>query len=213
MVQDCSAQLVSHLLEPQPGEVVIDACAAPGGKTTHMAELMDDQGTIWACDKTASRLRKLKQNCDRLGIQSVQIQTGDSRTVPQFIGQADRVLVDAPCSGLGTLHRHADSRWRQTPATVQELVSLQAGLLDQAATWVKPGGLLVYATCTLHPDENERQMVSFLARHPDWHQKPPVPGSPVAPFASPEGWIKVLPHQQLMDGFFMARLERSQVTG
>ena len=168
IVQDSSAQLVGYLLDPQPGEVVVDACAAPGGKTMHIAELMHDSGTVWACDRAASRLKKLQQNIDRLGLQSIQLCEGDSRNLPQFIGQCDRVLVDAPCSGLGTLHRHADARWRQTPETVQQLTQLQAELLEQAALWVKPAGILVYATCTLHPLENEAIVQGFLQHHADW---------------------------------------------
>ncbi|PZV09833.1 MAG: 16S rRNA (cytosine(967)-C(5))-methyltransferase [Leptolyngbya sp.] len=206
MVQDWSAQLVSHCVNPQPGETVIDACAAPGGKTTHLAELMSDRGVVYAYDKTASRLKKVQQNCDRLGLHSIQIATADSRTLTH-LAQADRVLVDAPCSGLGTLHRHADARWRQTPATVQDLATLQAELLNQAATWVKPHGILVYATCTLHPVENENQIQHFLTTHPDWKLQP-ISDLPASKFASSAGWIKVLPHQHAMDGFFMAQLSR-----
>lgn len=205
IVQDWSAQLVSHCVNPQPGETVIDACAAPGGKATHLAELMGDRGVVWAYDKTPSRLKKVRQNCDRLGLQSVQIETADSRTLTQFTNQADRVLVDAPCSGLGTLHRHADARWRQTPNTVQTLATLQAELLNQAATWVKPQGTLVYATCTLHPAENENQIQRFLTTHPDWNLLP-MQDLPGCKFTTPEGWIKVLPHYHAMDGFFMAQL-------
>ncbi len=205
MVQDSSAQLVSYLVDPQPGEIVVDACAAPGGKTLHLAELMDDRGTVWACDR-ASRLKKIQQNCDRLGVASIQLCPGDSREFTQFRGLCDRVLVDAPCSGLGTLNRHADARWRQTPDSVTELVQLQLALLTQAATWVKPDGCLVYSTCTLHPAENEGVLQSFLAQHPTWQIEPPPPHSPVAPFATPNGWVKTLPHQHQMDGFFMVKL-------
>ncbi|MBW4583110.1 MAG: 16S rRNA (cytosine(967)-C(5))-methyltransferase [Tildeniella nuda ZEHNDER 1965/U140] len=207
IVQDSSAQLVGYLVDPQPGEMVVDACAAPGGKTMHLAELMHDRGTIWACDRAASRLRKLQQNIDRLGLQSIQLCEGDSRNLPQFIGQCDRVLVDAPCSGLGTLHRHADARWRQTPETVQQLTQLQAELLEQAALWVKPAGSLVYATCTLHPLENEAIVQQFLDRHVDWAIEPPPADSPPAVFVTPEGWLKVWSHQHDMDGFFMAHLK------
>ena len=206
MVQDGSAQLVSQLVDPQPGETIVDACAAPGGKTMHLAELMEDQGTVWACDRTASRLRKLKQNADRLGLQSIRICEGDSRNLPQFHGQVDRVLIDAPCSGLGTLHRHADARWRQTPASVQELATLQSELLAGAAAWVKPNGVMVYATCTLHPAENEATIAQFLADHPHWSIEPPPRDSPLAEFALPEGWLKVWPHRADQDGFFMVRL-------
>lgn len=212
-VQDGSAQLVSHLLDPQPGEFVIDACAAPGGKTTHLAELMRDHGTIWACDRTPSRLKKLQENMERLRLQSIQICTGDSRHLPQFYNQADRVLLDAPCSGLGTLNRHADARWRQIPETVQQLAALQLELLQQAATWVKPGGILVYATCTLHPAENECVIQNFLTQEPSWRIEPPSPGSPPDPFAKPQGWLQVLPHQAEMDGFFMVRLKKASDSG
>lgn len=209
MVQDSSAQLVGHLVDPQPGEMVVDACAAPGGKTIHMAELMQNQGTIWACDRTSSRLKKLQQNAERMGLQAIQIYTGDSRDLPQFVGQCDRVLLDAPCSGLGTLHRHADARWRQTPETVAELTVLQRQLLEQAATWLKPDGRLVYATCTLHPAENEQLIQAFLSQHPTWQIEPPEPDSPPAAFVTPAGWVKVWPHQAGMDGFFMVRLKKS----
>ena len=206
MVQDSSAQLVAYLVDPQPGDVVADACAAPGGKTLHLAELMQDHGQVEACDRTASRLKKLQQNAKRLGLQSIRICQGDSRHLPQFVGQCDRVLVDAPCSGLGTLHRHADARWRQSPESVQELATLQQELLQQTATWVKPGGSLVYATCTLHPSENEAVVQAFLAQHPNWQIEPPSPDTPPAAFAQPSGWVKLWPHQHKMDGFFMVRL-------
>jgi 16S rRNA (cytosine967-C5)-methyltransferase len=209
-VQDSSAQLVSHLLNPQAGDVVIDACAAPGGKTTHLAELIGDRGKIWACDQAASRLRKLQENTQRLQLQSIQICTGDSRNFPQFTNCADAVLLDAPCSGLGTLHRRPDIRWRSTPATVEELSTLQRQLLDQAATWVKPGGVLVYATCTLHPQENEEIIQPFLEDHSHWHIAPPPSNSPLSNFSTPPGWLKVWPHQHQMDGFFMVKLKLTQ---
>lgn len=210
VVQDAGAQLVSHLVDPQPGEVIIDACAAPGGKTTHLAELMHDEGVIWAIDRHASRLKKLKENIDRLQLKSIQLRVGDSREMPQFEAQADRVLLDAPCSGLGTLHRHADARWRQTPDSVKELAQLQTELLNQAATWVKPEGTLVYATCTLHHCENEDVIKSFLTHHPGWQIVPPPANHVAAAFVLEQGWIKVLPHQRDMDGFFIVRLQRSK---
>ncbi|WP_414527119.1 16S rRNA (cytosine(967)-C(5))-methyltransferase [Nodularia chucula] len=208
-VQDASAQLVGYLLDPQAGEVVIDACAAPGGKTTHIAELMGDEGEIWACDRTASRLRKLKENAQRLHLQSIQICTGDSRNLPQFYDKGDRLLLDAPCSGLGTLHRHADARWRQTPDSVAELSSLQAELLAHTSEFVKPGGVLVYATCTLHPAENEAVISTFLANHPHWQIQPPSINSRDYTYATPQGWVKVWPHRHNMDGFFMVRLRKT----
>jgi 16S rRNA (cytosine967-C5)-methyltransferase len=204
-VQEASAQWVSLVLDPQPQEVVIDACAAPGGKTTHLAELMDDTGAVWACDRYASRLRKVTENAERLHLHSIRLWSGDSRELTHLTQQGDRVLLDVPCSGLGTLHRHADARWRQSPERVQELVTLQQALLDQAITWVKPGGRLVYATCTLHPAENEQQIQNFLQRHPQWRLvSAKLAGT--EPFVQPEGWLKILPHRHDMDGFFMAVL-------
>lgn len=211
-VQDSSAQLATYLLDPQPGETIVDACAAPGGKATHIAELMGDVGTVWACDRTESRLKKVRQNVERLGLKSVRIHLGDSRHLPQFVGQCDRVLLDAPCSGLGTLHRRADLRWRQTPETTQDLATLQREILESAATWVKPGGILVYATCTLHPLENQHQIQAFLEHHPHWQLERPLPDSLASHFATPEGWIEIWSHRHPMDGFFMARLRHQPET-
>lgn len=205
-VQDSSAQLVTHLLAPQPDEVVIDACAAPGGKTTHIAELMGDRGTIWAYDRAEARLARLRENAQRLGLHSITIRTGDSRCLSKFDQIAARVLVDAPCSGLGTLGKRPDIRWRQTPLKGEELARLQGELLEKAATWVKPGGILVYATCTLNPLENEAVIRSFLNRQPNWQIVPP--SDPGAAFAEPSGLIKVWPHRYDMDGFFMVKLQK-----
>ena len=206
-VQDSSAQLVSYLLDPQPGEVIIDACAAPGGKSLHIAELMGNEGTVWSCDRTPSRTRKIQQNIDRLGSTIVRPIMTDSRNQPTFVGQGDRVLLDVPCSGLGTLNRHADARWRQTPDSVSSLVSLQQEILTHASTWVKPGGVLVYATCTLHPDENETQIENFLAQNAEWTIEAPPASFQISPTEA--GWIKVWPHLQNMDGFFMIKLRRA----
>jgi 16S rRNA (cytosine967-C5)-methyltransferase len=191
IVQDASAQLVSQLVDPQPGETVADLCAAPGGKTVHLAGLMQNQ------------------NCDRLGLTCVQVKEGDARLVKDWLGKCDRVLVDAPCSGLGTLHRHADARWRQTPETVAQLADLQLDLLSAASTWLKPNGKLIYSTCTLHPLENEEVIKTFLAQNTDWQIDPPAPDSVLADLAAAEGWIQVLPHHHDMDGFFMVRLKKA----
>lgn len=208
-VQDASAQLVAHLLDPQPNEVIIDACAAPGGKTTHIAELMGDQGKIWACDRMASRLKKLDKTVERLGINSIQTLVGDSREFKQFIHQGDRVLVDAPCSGLGTLHRNPDLRWRQTPDKIKELTHLQGELLTQTASWVKSQGSLVYVTCTLNFQENQAVIQTFLKSHPDWQICPPSPELSELFPENTEQWIQILPHHQKMDGFFICKLEKS----
>lgn len=207
-IQDASAQLVTHLLDPQPGEVIIDACAAPGGKTTHIAEKMQDRGTIWASDKYKARINKIEQNARRLKLSMIRTLVGDSRTYSQFRNMADRVLLDVPCSGLGTLHKRPDIRWQQNPEKIAALTQLQGELLTTGATWVKPGGYLVYATCTVNPAENEAIAKQFLADHSDWQIVPPNPGSPAFPYAQEQGWIQVLPQHHDMDGFFMVKLQR-----
>ncbi|VEP14998.1 putative ribosomal RNA small subunit methyltransferase B [Hyella patelloides LEGE 07179] len=207
IVQDSSAQLVTHLLAPQPGETIIDACAAPGGKTTHIAELMGDRGEIWACDRSTKRLQKVAQNANRLKLNSINALAEDSRNLERFVNKCDRVLLDAPCSGLGTLHKRPDIRWRQTPEKVKELTILQKELLEQAATWVKPQGILVYATCTLNLQENEKVIQSFLESHPHWKIQSPS-GVFWDTFDTDAGWLKIYPHQYNMDGFFMVKLAR-----
>jgi 16S rRNA (cytosine967-C5)-methyltransferase len=169
---------------------------------------MGDTGEIIALDKTASRLKKLQQNIDRLQLNSIKILTGDSCGFKEFTNTADRVLLDAPCSGLGTLHRRADARWQKTPQQIQELAQLQAKLLANTATWVKPGGVLVYATCTVCAIENEEVILPFLQTHPDWQIEFPAPDSPLANLVSDAGWLKVWLHRDLMDGFFMVKLRK-----
>ena len=163
----------------------------------------------------------------RLGLHSISVQTRDcalgeaqgatsenapksteSASMPTWHSYADRVLVDAPCSGLGTLHRHADARWRQSCQSVEALSLMQSQLLNQCSTWVKSEGTLVYSTCTLQPLENETVVNRFLEEHPNWMVDAPTDNPLFAPLLSSEGWIKVWPHQQNMDGFFMARLRR-----
>jgi len=210
-VQDASAQLVTYLLDPQPNEIIIDACAAPGGKTTHISDRLKNTGKVYALDRLANRLKKVDQNTARLGITNVETIEIDAREfdAEKVIGsQCDRVLLDVPCSGLGTLHRHADARWRQTPDEPYKLAKTQSEILERATQWVKPEGIIVYSTCTIHPAENEEVITKFLANHPDWQIVPPNADNPASHFASDRGWVKVLPHEHDMDGFFMVKLQR-----
>lgn len=209
VIQEAGAQLVGWLVDPRSGERVIDCCAAPGGKTTHLAELMDDRGRILAFDRNGSRLERVVENQRRLGLTCIESRKVDVTSPPAdlgLVGWADRVLLDAPCSGLGTLHRHPDGRWRKSPADIPGLVNLQQQLLEQASTWVRTGGALVYATCTLHPDENEGVVNQFLATHPSWQSESLPPDSPVAPFSDARGYVRLWPHRHDLDGFFMVRL-------
>jgi len=198
-VQDRTAQAIAPLLAPQPGQRVLDACAAPGGKSTQLAELMDDQGEIWAVDRSEARLKKVVANAERLGMVSLQMLAADAADLleirPQWHGYFDRILVDAPCSGLGTLARHADARWRIQPDTIAELANQQQRLLERLAPLLQPAGRLVYATCTVHPQENGDVVNAFLACHPSWH------------LIHQQQWW---PAPQAGDGFYAAVLEPRQ---
>jgi 16S rRNA (cytosine967-C5)-methyltransferase len=177
-VQDRSAQRIAPLLDVHPGMRVLDACAAPGGKTTHLAELMGDGGELWAVDRSDSRLRRLRANAERLGLGCIRCLIADA-TDPGALpeGPFARILLDAPCTGLGTLARHADARWRLP--SLEELLPLQRRLLDSLASLLAPDGLLLYVTCSVDPRENSEQAQLFLERHPGWrlqHQQQWWPG-------------------------------------
>lgn len=206
-VQGEAAMLASKMLDPQPGETIADVGAAPGGKTTNLAALMKNQGEILAIDSHGGRLELVKENVQRLGIGIVKLLNQEGAA--PYGKQVDRVLVDAPCSGLGVLYRKADLRWRITPEQLKALPAEQLGLLDHAANSLKPGGVLVYATCTINPEENEEVVKRFLETHPDFQ-----PGN-LEPFL-PEGWraeakngmIQLVPGRHGVEGFFLARMER-----
>jgi 16S rRNA (cytosine967-C5)-methyltransferase len=185
-VQDRTAQRVVPLLDPRSGDWVLDACAAPGGKSTHLAEWIGDSGVVWAVDRSAARLQRVERNAARLGLRSIQTLAADATRLaelqPSWRCRFDRILLDAPCSGLGTLARHADARWRLQPSAIDDLVLLQRQLLDALMPLLKPGGSLVYATCTVHPGENGELIDAVLAANPGWAlisrwQVWPSPGS------------------------------------
>ena len=203
-IQDESAGLVVRLLDPQPGEFVVDACAAPGGKTLYCATLMDGSGELLALDVQEDRLDKLRRVQAAHHAEWVSLASLDVRTAELKTG-VDRLLLDVPCTGLGVLSKRADLRWKRTPKDITTIAKIQADLLDAASTWVKPGGYLVYSTCTITPEENEDQVLAFLDRHPDWEVEP-------APFQnellSPEGFLVTLPHRQQVDGAFAAKLKK-----
>jgi 16S rRNA (cytosine967-C5)-methyltransferase len=189
--QSRASMLVAHTLDPQPGETVLDMCAAPGTKTTHAAALMRNQGQIRAVEQQLARADELRANCARMHVTSVEVVVQDARSVD---GEFDRVLLDAPCSNLGTLARRPDARWHKTPEQIDELAQLQLELLDAAARVTTRGGTLVYAVCTISPREGPQQLDAFAARHPEFREA---------------GRRQTLPHVDHTDGFFVARLERS----
>jgi 16S rRNA (cytosine967-C5)-methyltransferase len=208
-VQDESAMLVAHLLRPQPGKSVVDLCAAPGGKTSHIAQLMGNTGQIIAVDVSQNRVRRVEENCQRLGITTVQVQVADAANSPlDFLKDVDYLLVDAPCSGLGALRRHPDIRWNKTPEQIKELAQLQFNLLQNAARKVKPGGVLVYSTCSTESEENEMVIQRFLKTHPHFVVENAGEFLPaMSPRAiTPEGFLQTFPHEHGIDGTFAARL-------
>ena len=164
-VQDPSTLLSVHELDAQPGERILDACAAPGGKTTLIAQAMENQGTIVARDLSGDRLDRLRENCNRLGVRCVE---PTDVSVPLAEASFDRILVDAPCSNTGVLRRRIELRWRLRESELARLVAEQRSILEQVAPALKPGGTLVYSTCSLEPEENLDQATAFEAAHPEF---------------------------------------------
>lgn len=217
-VQDESSQLVAHVLDPRPGDRVLDSCAAPGGKTTHLAQKMKNQGEILAFDIHPHKVDLIVQLAQRLGITIIRPQTGDARELPGIEkGSCQKVLVDAPCSGLGVIRRRADLRYQKTEAEIEKLPVLQLEILNRAAQCVAQGGELVYSTCTIEPNENFEVVKAFRKGHPEFQ---PVNLSDDLPFSLSEesdirqakkGMLQILPHRHGMDGFFIAKFKRVEV--
>ena len=216
IAQDIASMLVAYALSPKPNELVLDLAAAPGGKTTHMAQLMSDEGQIVACDVHKHRLDLMQENLERLGISSVKTVLSDGRNLPAEIKaiECDRVLVDAPCSGTGVLRRRADLRWRRVEQDLTLLTKLQKELLEAAADQVKAGGILVYSTCSLEPEENSSVITDFLSTHPDFSLDNVQPYLPEGfRRAFPEQgkpYVTTYPHTHKIDGFFIARMKRDE---
>ena len=205
--QDESEALVGRVVAPQPNERLLDLCAAPGGKSTHLAELIGDEGEVWAMERDAHRVASLEAAIKRLGEHSIHVVHGDGRTYT-FPMPFDRALVDAPCSGLGVLARRADARWRKTPDMFDELPAIQLELLEAAARRLVPGGVLVYSVCTFEPEETDDVVAKFLAAHPDFKLES-VAGSVPDAVVTPEGTMRVLPQRDGCDGAFAARMRRA----
>ena len=208
-VQDESGGLAVRLLGPQAGETVVDLCCAPGGKTTYIAQIVGAGGRVFACDSSLHRLRRVEEHRRRMGLGQVRLVVMDGRS-PGLDFKADRVLVDAPCSGLGTIARRADLRWRRTAEDIGRLRGEQLALLEKGAGMVKPGGVLVYSTCTIEPEENEDVVAAFRERHPGF--RPDSPGGWPAELAGVMDGadrIATLPPVHGVDGSFAARLRNT----
>jgi 16S rRNA (cytosine967-C5)-methyltransferase len=211
-VQDEGSQLLGFLLQPKRGEMVADFCAGAGGKTLLLGALMRSQGRLYAFDVAERRLARLKPRLARSGLSNVhpvRIESERDTRIRRLAGKVDRVLVDAPCSGLGTLRRNPDMKWRQTPASVAELCAQQAAILAAAASLVKPGGRLVYATCSLLEAENEVVVQAFLARHPEFSACSAQEVLARQEIAIDIGErLRLFPHRHGTDAFYAAVMER-----
>jgi 16S rRNA (cytosine967-C5)-methyltransferase len=193
-VQDASSQLVAAYLDVKPGMRVIDTCAGAGGKSLHLAAIMENKGQIIATDIYESKLRKLKIRTRRAGVFNITTKEIDSpKVMKKMKGTADRVLIDAPCSGIGVLRRNPDSKWKLEPEFVENIIKTQAEILENYSQLVKVGGKLVYATCSIFPSENEKQVLGFLKNHPEFEF---------------EKEHKVSPAKSGFDGFYMALMKR-----
>ena len=213
-VQDEGSQLLGLLVQPRRGEMVVDYCAGAGGKTLQLGAMMRSTGRLYAFDVAEQRLARLRPRAARAGLSNVHpvcISGGSDARVKRLSGKADRVLVDAPCSGLGTLRRNPDLKWRQTPDSVAELTTRQTEILAAAARLVRPGGRLVYATCSLLAAENDAVLDAFLAAHPAFRPLPAaeiLAGQGIALDTGDR--LRLLPHRHGTDGFFAAVMERAK---
>ena len=209
-IQGESSMLAALAMEVKPGMQVLDACAAPGGKSCLIAEVMGGAGRVYAWDLHEHRVELIRAAAKRLGLDNIRPQVRDaSKPSESLAGMMDAVLVDAPCSGLGVMGDKPDIKYRLSDEGIGALVPIQRGILDACASYVRPGGLLVYSTCTILPEENGEQVADFLARHPEFE---PDEGVAWLPEALRERWeggqIQILPSRDRLDGFFIARLRR-----
>ena len=204
-VQDAASQFCIAALDPQPGETILDLCAAPGGKSFTVAERMNNTGKIIACDIHNHRLDLIKSGAARLGITNIECIVNDAAVYNENLPMADRVLCDVPCSGLGIVRRKPEIRCKPLD-TLKELPPVQGKILDTASRYVKKGGTLVYSTCALNPKENENVCKSFLESHPDFKSK--LPSFACEGMFIRDGFITLMPHINGTDGFFIAVFER-----
>jgi len=213
-VEDEAAQLVAPLLDPRPGERVLDACAAPGGKSTHLAALMQNHGELVAVDTSAARLRLLEDNCRRLDIAIVQSVRADAAAgLPKELRERpfDRILVDAPCSGLGVLRRHPEGKWRKAADALAAHQAIQRQVLQGACSLLRPGGVLVYSTCSSEPEENEQVIDQFCSAHKEFRRESVAPWLPPSgsSLTTGRGELSTMQNHDSMDMFFAARLRKA----
>lgn len=209
IIQDEASQCVTSILDPRPGERILDACASPGGKTTHLAQKMENMGEIYALDLTKEKHKKIQELCTRLGVKIVKYLLGDAtKPLPEGL-LFERILADVPCSGFGTLRRNPDLKWNRKEEDLRRLSQLQIAILENLSSYLKAGGILVYSTCTVFREENEEVIERFLRNHPEFQLDPLEKVLPheYHPFIH-QGYFKTFPPQNNMDGFFVARMKK-----
>lgn len=207
MVQDGAARLVSLIADVKPGQKVLDVCAAPGGKSFSSAFAMEDNGKITSCDLHENKLKRIHEGGERLGLTCIETVTADGRDhCADWDGEFDTVLVDAPCSGLGIIRKKPDTRYKKADELFT-LPVIQAAILENAARYVRPGGTLVYSTCTILPEENEQVTDAFLAEHPDFTKDAFVLPDPVG---KTDGSLTLWPQRHETDGFYICRMKRQE---
>lgn len=210
-IQDESSMLIGHVLDPKPGELIIDVCSAPGGKTTHVAELMNNKGVIIARDIYKHKLDLISQSCSRLGIDIVKTELYNAKDLDEtLVNKVDRVMLDVPCSGFGVLRRKPDLRWKKSSDNFEELSKLQLQILETASKYVKPQGVLVYSTCTINKSENIDVVHKFLESNDDYYLEDLTAFLPekLDSQTKSKGYVEIFPHIHGIDGFFIARLRR-----
>jgi 16S rRNA (cytosine967-C5)-methyltransferase len=207
-VQDESAGLASILLSPKENDLILDMCAAPGGKSTHMAQILKNKGKIIAVDKYDAKITTMKKNAERLGVTCIEFVQDDATDFHNDIVSSerfDKILLDAPCSGLGVLSKKPDIRWKREPEDIINLAKYQRKLLENASKYLKPNGVIVYSTCTIEPEENFELIKSFLADHPEY-KIDNAANFIHSELVNAEGCIETFPHKQSTDGSFAVRL-------
>ncbi|HZG15658.1 MAG TPA: 16S rRNA (cytosine(967)-C(5))-methyltransferase RsmB [Candidatus Bathyarchaeia archaeon] len=214
-IQDESSMLVAPALGAKPGDRVLDACAAPGGKTTHIAELMGNEGEIVACDVHPHKEQLIRQTANRLGIAIIETVVSDALELPdKNLGTFDRILLDAPCTGFGVIRRKPDLKWNKSEKDIQDISAIQYKLLERVSSMLAPGGVMVYSTCTMEPEENQLLVEKFVAEHPSFELDrtlgEDLPDTVTAKLDASKGYIQLLPHHFQSDGFFIARLKRNR---
>jgi 16S rRNA (cytosine967-C5)-methyltransferase len=211
-VQDEASMLIAHLLAPQKGEKLLDACAAPGGKTTHIAALVQNEASVLALDLHPQRVRLIDEGAERLGCVQIDARPWDLTRPPDFLqpDSFDRVLVDAPCSGLGVLRRNPEIRWRRTKDEIRRMAALQKIILENVAPLVRPGGVLLYSLCTLTPEETTGVVEAFLRKHDDFTPEDLRSDFPHwRELFDGQGALRTFPHHHGgMDAFFACRFRR-----